>query len=177
MSTVYGLVKQHQGFVHVYSELGQGTTVRVYFPAVTGEGAEIVEQAALEIRGGTEMILLVEDHEAVRGAATRVLEKFGYTVLTAADGGEALEIVKSGAPPPDLIISDVVMPRTSGPQLLRQLRETGSVPKVLFTSGYTAQDVHARTELEPGLPFLTKPWTVSDLLRKVRQVLDGPAVT
>jgi two-component system, cell cycle sensor histidine kinase and response regulator CckA len=174
MSTVYGLVKQQQGFVHVYSEVGHGTTVRVYFPAIHGEVAEIAEPAVPDIHGGTETILLVEDNEAVRRAATRVLERFGYHVLTATDGSKALEIMTSGVPAPDLIISDVVMPGISGPQFLAQLREAGPVPKFLFTSGYTERDVHERTRLEPSMPFLAKPWTVSELLRKVRGVLDGP---
>jgi PAS domain S-box-containing protein len=177
MAMVYGLVKQHEGYVHVYSEVGQGTAVRVYLPAVTGQGAEPARPARLEMRGGSETILLVEDDADVRRAATRVLEKFGYTVLTAADGYEALAVLEKREAPPDLIVSDVVMPRISGPHLVSKLREGGMVPRVLFTSGYTARDVVERAQLEPGVPFLAKPWTVTDLLRKVRQVLDGPAVS
>ena len=174
MSTVYGLVKQQNGFVHVYSEPGRGTTVRVYFPVFHGEAAAIVEQETPAVRGGSETIFLVEDNEAVRRAAKRVLAKFGYQVLTASDGAEALQVMASGGPAPDLIISDVVMPGTSGPELLARLREAGPVPKFLFTSGYTERDVHERTKLDPHIPFLAKPWTVNDLLRKVREVLDTP---
>jgi PAS domain S-box-containing protein len=177
MSVVYGLIKQHEGFVHVYSEVDQGTTVRLYFPAIPGEGAEPVRPAAPEVRGGTETILLVEDDEAVCRAATRVLERFGYRVMTAADGSEALEILQTCERPPDLIVSDVVMPRTSGPQLLSRLREAGPVPKMLFTSGYTGREVLEHAQLEPGVPVLAKPWTVPDLLRKVREALDAPATT
>ena len=174
MSMVYGLVKEHDGFVHVYSEVGHGTTVRVYFPVVTGEGAPPARPAAPDIRGGSETILLVEDDVSVRRAATRVLEKYGYSVLSATDGYEALDILDKREALPDLVVSDVVMPRISGPHLLSKLRETGQAPKMLFTSGYTARDVVERAQLEPGQPFLTKPWTVTDLLRKVREVLNAP---
>ena len=175
MSVVYGLIKQHDGFVHVTSEVGRGTTVRLYFPAAAEEAVEPVESAASAISGGTETILLVEDDEAVRGSSTRVLERYGYRVRTASDGGEALRILKTFDRPPDLIISDVVMPHTSGPQLLSKLREAGPVPKVIFTSGYTGRDALEHAQLEPGVPFLSKPWAVDDLLRKVREVLDAPA--
>ena len=177
MSMVYGLVKQQEGFVHVYSEVGHGTTVRVYLPVVAGPGKQLAGPAPPELRGGSETVLLVEDDASVRSAATRVLEKFGYTVLTAVDGYDALEILEKRAAPPDLIVSDVVMPRVSGPHLVSKLREAGPVPKLLFTSGYTARDVVERAQLDPGLPFLAKPWTVTDLIRKVREVLDsgGPS--
>jgi PAS domain S-box-containing protein len=175
MAVVYGLVKQHDGFVQVYSEVGQGTTVRIYLPAVAGLGEHLAPAAPPVVRGGSETILLVEDDVSVRHAATRVLERFGYTVLTAADGQEALDLLPRRASPPDLIVCDVVMPHVSGPHLLSKLREAGPVPRLLFTSGYTARDVVGRAQLEPGLPFLAKPWTVTDLLRKVREVLDSPA--
>ena len=175
MSTVYGLIKEHRGFVRVDSELGRGTAVRIYFPSVTGERPEVVTKAPATVGGGTETILLVEDDEAVRRAAKRALEKFGYKVVTATNGGMALEMLKRGAPAPDLIISDVVMPGTSGLQFLEQLREAGRTPRALLTSGYTAPDVRERMQFDPGVPFLSKPWTVAELLSKVREVLDAPA--
>ena len=177
MSTVYGLIKEHGGFVGVDSEPGRGTAVCVYFPSVTGERPEVVEKARATVDGGTETILLVEDDEAVRRAAKRALEKFGYRVVTATDGGMALEMLKRGTVAPDLIISDVVMPGTSGPQFLDQLRAAGRTPRALFTSGYTALDVRERTQFDPGVPFLSKPWTVAELLSKVREVLDAPATS
>ena len=173
MPIVYGLVKEHNGFVRTYSELGEGTTVRVYLPAA--EASAVPAPApGTEVRGGSETILLVEDDEALRRSGTRVLTRYGYTVVTAADGREALELVRSAAKAPDLIVSDVVMPRSSGPELLRALREAGVPSKVLFTSGYPARDVHERTPLEPGVPFLAKPWTIHELVRRVREVLDTP---
>jgi PAS domain S-box-containing protein len=175
MPMVYGLVKQHHGFTHVYSEPGQGTTVRLYFPAAAATGAEPerIVPVPHKPRGGSEVVLLVEDDASVSRAASRVLEKHGYTVLKATDGQEALKIMATCTPPPDLIISDVVMPRMTGPQLLSKLREAGPVPKVLFNSGYAASETLERTTLEPGIPFLRKPWTLSELLLKVREVLDA----
>jgi len=177
MAMVYGLVKQHDGYVHVYSEPGRGTTVRLYFPTVEAGRAEPARAAAPEVRGGMETILLVEDDEAVRGVATRVLRKFGYTVLTASNGYEALDITGGNGRQPDLIVSDVVMPQLSGPHLLAKLREAGPVPRFLFTSGYAARDTADRAQLEPGMPYLPKPWTVAELLQKVREVLDTPAAS
>ena len=177
MSMVYGLVKQHGGFISVYSEPGRGTTVRVYFPSVEEPAGEHRVAPSPRPRGGHETILLVEDDASLRRTATRVLEKHGYTVVTATDGEDALGLVRSRPAAPDLIISDVVMPRTSGPQLLAALKAAGATPRMLFTSGYTARDVHERSMLERDVPFLAKPWTIDDLLRKVRDVLDQPAST
>jgi PAS domain S-box-containing protein len=173
MPIVYGLVKEHGGFVRTESELGQGTTVRAYLPTAAEDAAPADARVA-EARGGTETILLVEDDEALRRSGTRVLTRYGYTVVTASDGLEALEIIRSAVTPPDLIVSDVVMPHASGPELLRALREGGVLARVLFTSGYPARDVHERTPLEPGVPFLAKPWTIHELVRRVREVLDAP---
>ena len=177
MAMVYGLVKQHGGFISVYSEPGRGTTVRVYFPTVAEAAGEHRVEPPPKPRGGTETILLVEDDASLRRTATRVLEKHGYTVVTATDGQDALSVVRSRPAAPDLIISDVVMPRASGPQLLEALRAAGTEPRMLFTSGYTARDVHERSLLEHDVPFLAKPWTIDDLLRKVREVLDLPAAS
>jgi CheY-like chemotaxis protein len=176
LAMVYGLVKQHGGFISVYSEPGLGTTVRIYFPVITEAVSPKRAAAAAEIQEGKETILLVEDDATLRRTAKRVLEKFGYTVVTATDGLDALTIIRARATPADLIISDVVMPHASGPQLLSALREAGAAPRMLFTSGYAARDVQERATLESGVPFLPKPWTIAELLRKVREVLDAPAM-
>jgi PAS domain S-box-containing protein len=173
MAMVYGLVKQHGGFIGVFSKPGLGTTVRIYFPEITAAASSKHAAAAGEIRGGKETILLVEDDTTLRRTAKRVLEKFGYAVVTATDGFNALNIIETLPTPPDLVISDVVMPHTSGPQLLSALRDTGAAPRVLLTSGYAARDVKERALLEGGTPFLAKPWTIAELLRKVREVLDA----
>ncbi|HTT69067.1 MAG TPA: PAS domain S-box protein [Gemmatimonadales bacterium] len=174
MAMVYGLVKQHDGFINVTSEPGQGTTVRIYFPALAESASPAPVVAASATRGGDETILLVEDDATLKRTATRVLEKYGYTVTTAADGLDALNIIRTGQAAPDLIISDVVMPHVSGPQLLSALRDAGATPRMLFTSGYATRDVRERALLESGVPFLSKPWTIAELLRKVREVLEAP---
>jgi len=174
MAMVYGLVKQHDGFIDFDSEPGRGTTIRIYFPPVTGAPSARGAAAAREIREGSETILLVEDDASVRRTAQRVLEKFGYTVVTADDGFEALNVIQTLPAPPDLVISDVVMPHTSGPQLLSALREGGGGPRVLLTSGYAPRNVRERSLLGVDVPFLAKPWTIEELLRKVREVLETP---
>ena len=175
MPMVYGLVKDHGGFVQVYSEPAHGTTVRLYFPVAQAGPVEAAPSAPTEVRGGTETILLVEDAEDVRRAATRVLERHGYTVVALADGQEALNVIRAGHAPADLIISDVVMPHTGGPELLKALRLTGLETRVLLTSGYTAREVRD-LQVDAAIPFLQKPWTVVELLRKVREALDAPPV-
>ncbi|MEK7667112.1 MAG: PAS domain S-box protein, partial [Gemmatimonadota bacterium] len=174
MAMVYGLVKQHDGYVDVYSELGRGTTVRVYLPAVAEAPERPVAATPLELRGGTETILLAEDEEALRHATKRVLERHGYTVLTAADGAEALDAFQTHRAEIALVISDVVMPGMGGAELFRKLQLAGHRVRFLFTSGYTAPDVEATAKLPSGIPFLSKPLAAADLLWKVRAVLDAP---
>jgi signal transduction histidine kinase/ActR/RegA family two-component response regulator len=176
MAVVYGLVEQHGAFVEVDSEVGKGTAVRVYFQLEEPAAVMEAEPEAVEVTGGSEFVLLVEDDASLRRAAKRVLEKFGYAVHTATDGSDALDYMRSASTMPDLVISDVVMPRVNGPQMLQAMREAGWNAKVLFTSGYTARAMAERATVDPGLPFLPKPWTASDLLRRVRAVLDRPGV-
>jgi two-component system, cell cycle sensor histidine kinase and response regulator CckA len=175
MPMVYGLVKEHGGFVHVYSEPGHGTVMRLYFPAVTGAGDPVAREPAAEVRGGTETILLVEDGEAVRRVAKRILEQHGYTVIGAADGREALAILLSGGTRVDLVVSDVVMPRKGGAALVDAMFEAGVMTRVLLTSGYSGREMLEEVRLDPAIPFLAKPWRIADLLRKVREALDDEA--
>jgi PAS domain S-box-containing protein len=173
MAMIYGLVKQHGGYVHVYSEPGEGTTVNVYFPAVTArvqEGA--VASPAAEGLRGDETVLLVEDEGGIRRATKRALEGQGYSVLLAADGEEALEVFHQHEAEIDLIVSDLVMPRLGGRQFYEALKEQGKDPRILFTSGYSAQDVRAGLGFLRDVPFLHKPWTLTDLFLRVREVLD-----
>ena len=174
MSMVYGLVKQHQGYVDVASQAGEGTTVTVYLPEVEAPPEpEAAEEAPRSAASSGETLLLVEDEPALRRAATRVLARSGYRVLTAADGRDALDMLEQ-EPRVDLIITDVVMPRLGGNELIRELRDRGRQVRVLFTSGYPGRG-DEREEMEPGIPFLTKPWTIPELLRAVRAALDTPA--
>ncbi|MEK6767725.1 MAG: PAS domain S-box protein, partial [Gemmatimonadota bacterium] len=174
MAMVYGLVKQHGGYVDVYTEVGRGTTIRVFLPASAEASERPAAAAAPVLRGGSETILLVEDEEALRRTTKRVLERHGYTVLTAADGAEALDAFQAHRAEIALVLSDVVMPRMGGPELLRKLQAAGHRVRFLFTSGYTAPDVEATAKIPSGTPFVSKPWNIADLLSRVRRVLDVP---
>ena len=177
MAMVYRLVQEHKGFLAVDSAVGQGTTVRVYLP-VRGLPAET---AAAEVRSasppqGTETILVVEDEDDLRAFARRALEKHGYGVLTASDGIDALEVLKANPGVVALVVSDMVMPHMGGPQLERAMRAAGIETPVVFTSGYPARTIDEARLREGSVHFLPKPWTISDLLGKVREALDGPWV-
>jgi DNA-binding NtrC family response regulator len=173
MAMVYGLMKQHDGYIGLYSEPGRGTTFRLYFPASGGNarasGPVPVQSAPA---GGTERILVVDDEDGIRRSAVRVLTGAGYTVEEAADGERALALLDNGAAPFDLMITDLVMPRMGGLALYEELRRQGRELRVLMTTGHTAEDITALRGAHPELTFLNKPWSVTDLLRRVREALD-----
>lgn len=172
LSMVYGLMRQHDGYVEVYSEPLQGTSVNLYFPAQQPVLADGTPLPAREVRGGTETILIADDEEPIRRSVTRVLERHGYSVHTAADGVEALAVMQARGHEIALVISDVVMPRMGGRELYQQLREANVQVPFLFTSGYAAREVWESVALKADVPFLHKPWAMSDLLIKVRAVID-----
>ena len=176
MAMVYGLTKQHGGFVHVYSEPGVGTTVKVYLPRFAEPAAAAAAPAPplAELERGTETILLVEDKEALRATTRRVLERLGYTVIEAADGQEGLATYEAQRDRIALILSDVLMPKLSGPELYHAVHDTHPDARFLFTSGYTEADIEQRSLLAPGVLFVAKPWTLSDLARQVRAALKAP---
>ncbi|UCF40061.1 MAG: PAS domain S-box protein [Gemmatimonadota bacterium] len=174
MAMIYGLVKQQEGYIDIHSEVGKGTSVGLYFPLApddeAGVGQEEVEAGAPR---GTETLLLVEDEDAIRRAAKRLLERVGYTVLLAADGEEALDVFGRYETDIDLVITDMVMPHVGGLELHNTLRDRGKTVQFLFTSGY-AGDADEESSLDPSLPFLQKPWDVDELLHRVRGLLDRP---
>ncbi|UCG88734.1 MAG: response regulator, partial [Gemmatimonadota bacterium] len=173
MSTVYGLTKQHRGFVEVSSEVGKGTSVKVYFRPVTSPTAPYTApQSLAEPEGGTETIMVVEDEAPIRRAAKRVLERSGYHVIVAANGAEALEALEHETDEVDLIVCDVVMPKMSGTELRQAMQELGIHKKFILMSGYSERDVKANIGVQDAGPFLQKPWTPSELLALVRDVLD-----
>jgi two-component system cell cycle sensor histidine kinase/response regulator CckA len=178
MSMVYGLTKQHGGFVHVYSELGAGTAVKVYLPRSPDSALAALEAAPAveQLTGRGERILLVEDKEELRSTTRRVLERLGYVVIEAVDGEDGLEKLRADRGI-DLILSDVLMPKLNGPALYRTVRETSPSAKFLFTSGYSEGDIAQRSLLDPGVMFVAKPWTIADLARQVRRALDQPPAT
>ncbi len=174
LSTVYGIVKQHGGSIEVYSEPGNGTVFKVYLP-LTRAAAEPLESpgADASLPRGDETVLVVEDEDLVRDTAIRILERQGYTVLPAASGPEALELIEQQQPDIDLLLTDIVMPRLNGRELAERIQARQPGIKVLYTSGYTENVLSPQGVLEPGVDFIAKPYLPVTLARKVRQVLDG----
>jgi two-component system, cell cycle sensor histidine kinase and response regulator CckA len=174
MSMAYGLVKQHRGYLHLYSEVGQGTTAKVYFPAVRDRGVSDIEVAADEdLPGGTEEILLVEDDQTMRLAAQQLLSKVGYRVVTAVDGQKGLDMFRAHRAKLHLVITDVVMPRLSGFELYGAIRGESRGLSVLFMSGFPAPNFRKTVGQDPRVAFVTKPWTASELLAQVRALLEA----
>ena len=174
LSSVYGIVKQSNGFVWCYTEPNHGSTFRIYLPrAVSVPGPVVPRGPVAELRGGTETILVVEDEDVVRALACRGLREQGYTVLEARHGREALDRMAGHGHPIDLVISDVVMPELGGRELGSHLATLQPDLPILYMSGYTGDDVIQRGLLEPGMPFQQKPFTPEGLARKVREMLDG----
>jgi two-component system cell cycle sensor histidine kinase/response regulator CckA len=172
LSTAYGIVKQSGGNIWVYSEPGQGTTLKIYLPQVDEPLEEMKEEVVKEISRGHETILIVEDEDAVRKLAVRVLKRQGYKVLEAPDGGKALMLCEAYKEPIHLILTDVVMPGMSGSKLTDRLKAIHPEAKTLYMSGYTDNAILHHGILEPGTNFIQKPFTVESLPRKVREVLD-----
>jgi two-component system cell cycle sensor histidine kinase/response regulator CckA len=176
LSVVFGIVKQSGGSISVYSELGEGTTFRIYFPEATApaEGLEDPPQVAPDLAslGGAEAILLVEDEEAVRHFAARVLEKLGYVVLEARNGAEAIQAFQRAKGAVDLLITDVVMPVMGGQALATRLREKQGMLTVLYMSGYAEHAVAHNGIVKSRQDFLHKPFSPLQLARKTREVLD-----
>jgi CheY-like chemotaxis protein len=174
LSTVYGIVKQSDGFVWVYSEPGLGTTFKIYLPRVgAAHTPPLPADRTPATRGGAETILIVEDEDLVRALASRSLRERGYRVIEARQGAEALHQLESEPGQVDLVITDVVMPEMGGRELARRLAGIRPSLPVLFISGYTGEDVIQRGLLEPGAPFQQKPFTPDGLARKVREMLDA----
>ncbi|HET9222799.1 MAG TPA: ATP-binding protein, partial [Roseiflexaceae bacterium] len=176
LATCYGIVKQHGGTIWVYSEVGKGTTIKVYLPCVEAPAAPRSHQALPEtLPPGVETLLVVEDEPAVRDLAARVLRAQGYTVLVAADGAEALARADEYGGRIQLLLADVIMPRIGGKALADQLLSRWPEIKVLFMSGYTDSAIAHRGHLDPDVAFIQKPFTPAQLAHKVRETLDAPA--
>lgn len=174
LSTVYGIVKQNNGFINVYSEPEKGTTIKIYLPRHTGQIVETRREITQEIpvsRGET--VLLVEDDSSILKLTERILESLGYTVLSASTPSEAIHSAKDHANKIDLLMTDVVMPEMNGRELSIQLFTNYPNLKVLFMSGYTANVIAHRGVLEDGVNFIPKPFSKRELAEKVRKTLDN----
>jgi two-component system cell cycle sensor histidine kinase/response regulator CckA len=173
LSTVYGIVKQSGGYIWVYSEIGKGTTFKIYLPAV---GENISESQRTELRSrsawGCETILVVEDNESVRKFVRSVLEPKGYDLLEADGSEDAAKLIEKHSGPIHLLLTDVVMPRLSGPELAARLAPHHPESKVLYMSGYTDNAIVHHGVLDPGTHFLQKPFVPEALMQKIREVLD-----
>jgi len=176
LSVVYGSVKQSGGFVSVDSEVDRGTVIKVYWPEILQETDQLGDLPVRPAERGRETVLVVEDERVVRALMVRTLRGFGYRCLEADDAGEALRVLKREAGHLDLVVTDVVMPGISGGDLGARLAEQYPTMPVLYTSGFADDDVIRRGLLDATRPFLQKPFTPTDLGRKVREVLDSPAV-
>lgn len=173
LATVYGIVKQHDGLIHVYSESGHGTTFKIYLPSVERRAAVLPLKVERPVRGGTETILVVEDDAVVREFTTRVLAEAGYTILQAANGGEALRILRDDAQNIALVLLDVVLPKMSGREVYNRIKEISPQVRALFSSGYPINGSHTGFIPAQGLELIQKPYATQTLLRKVREVLDA----
>lgn len=173
LSMVYGIVKQHNGTINVYSEVGKGTTFEIYLPLVEGDAAEIGSKIEGLVRGGTETLLLAEDDELLREMTVELLEKAGYRVLVATDGQEAVDMFEAHANEISLVLLDVVMPKLSGRDACDRIREIDPDVCTLYTSGYSTDAIHTRFVLDEGVELIRKPYDMHVLLRKIREVLDS----
>jgi CheY-like chemotaxis protein len=176
LSTCYGIIKQSGGHITVYSEPGRGTTFKIYLPRVEPQAKVAVERLdAPEMPRGTETILLVEDDPDLREMAATLLRRLGYTVLAAAKGIEALSLNQpDGNGHVDLLFTDVVMPHMSGKELADRMWALYPHTRILFTSAYTENAIVHQGVLDPGVAFLSKPYTPGNLARKLRESLDAP---
>ncbi len=179
LSTVYGIVKQSEGYIWLYSEAGKGTSFKIYLPRFSATGEALATQPALAADAeqpspGHETILLVEDEENLRRLARQSLETQGYSVIDAPDGTAAIKVSQAHKGPIHLLLTDVIMPGMNGRELANQLSPTRPEMRVLYMSGYTENHIGHNGTLDQGITLLQKPFTLPALKAKVREVLDTP---
>jgi PAS domain S-box-containing protein len=174
LATVYGIIKQMSGYIWVYSELGQGTTFKIYLPAVKTAAAPAQKKiTSLERFIGSETVLLVEDDKSLRNLARKILKLYGYNVLETENGGDAIKVAEEYEKPIHLIITDVVMFGMNGRELAERIQSIRPEIRMIYMSGYTDNAISHHGVLEPGTNFIEKPFTPKSLMRKIREVLDS----
>jgi len=173
LSTVYGIIRQNGGFINVYSEPGEGTTFKIYFPRFESAPHVIKESAEPESITGSETILVVEDEEQILSFIQEALEIHGYHVLGTENPEEAIELCEKQGGGIDLLLSDVVMPAMNGKELAERIKTIIPGIKTIFMSGYTVNVVAHRSILDEGVNFIQKPFDVKTLGRAIREVLDS----
>lgn len=173
LSTVYGIVKQHNGMITAYSEPGKGTTIKVYYPMTERKAVEVGTMIRPQVHGGNETILLAEDDSGVRALVVKILERAGYHVLIAKNGFEAVAMFQNNRKEISLLLLDVVMPGMGGHEAFERIEQIQSGLPVIFTSGYSENAVHTDFVLHEGLKLLQKPYSPDALLVLVRQTLDS----
>jgi len=173
LATAYGIVRQHEGMLNVYTEPGRGTMFKIYLPLVERRASEVGVNLKERVQGGSETILIGEDDEMVRNLMHTVLTRAGYTTLCAQDGQEAEQLFQAHADEIELALLDVVMPKKNGKQVNDAIKTIQPGIKTLFCSGYSSNAIHTNFVLHEGMELLQKPFAAEDLLRKVRQLLDS----
>jgi len=173
LAIIYGIVKQHDGYIIVYSEAGIGTTFKVYFQTVSGVVMKKEEMKVADVAGNAENVLVVEDEEAVRKSMKIILKRAGYKVMTAVDGKDAIEKFTRHRDKIDLLLLDVIMPKKNGREVYEELKKIRPGIKAIFTSGYSAEIVDKKGVLKDGLNYIAKPVIPRKLLLKIKEVLNG----
>ncbi|RJR19239.1 MAG: response regulator [Nitrospiraceae bacterium] len=173
LAMIYGIIKQHNGYINVYSEPGEGTTFKIYLPVIK---AKIEKSSQAEVPasvGGTETILLSEDDQAARELTKTVLQEFGYTVIDAENGEDAVNKFMANKNSIKLLILDVIMPKKNGPEVFNEIKASVPDIKAIFISGYTTDEIHKKRLIEGDINFVSKPFSPQVILQKTREVLDG----
>jgi two-component system cell cycle sensor histidine kinase/response regulator CckA len=173
LAMVYGMVEQHGGTIHVYSEPGEGTTFKIYLPVATREESPALPSSEHRVVGGNETLLIAEDDPFVRAFLVRILERAGYKTLVATDGQDALRVFCENSQSVQLLVSDVIMPYVGGRALYARLKQLKPDLRVIFCTGHDPEVNPAETISQQGLPLLNKPVEPSVLLHMVRAVLDA----
>jgi DNA-binding NtrC family response regulator len=173
LATIFGIVKQNNGFINVYSEPGSGSTFKIYLPRlVADEDTNMTVPEKKAAAGGTETILLVEDEPSILRMTRMMLERKGYTVISAATPTQAMEKAKNHSGAIDLLMTDVVMPEMNGRDLAEEITALYPSIRLLFMSGYTSNVIAHHGILDEGVAFIQKPFSMADMTEKVRELLD-----